>query len=180
MLEDQESPKRDFGAPGAVAPRDEALRRVRAAVRARDAGVDILLIARTDARHAAGTASGLDEAIWRARAFAELGADVLFVTGARGEDELVRVRAATALPLVAQVDEPGQPPLAPARVHALGYAVALYGVSLVLAAAGAFRDALAAIKAGAAPPPDRAVGPAEMAEIVGVPAFLAAERDLGR
>ncbi len=180
MLEDQESPKRDFGAPGAVVPRAEALRRVKAAVRARDAGADVLLIARTDARNAAGPASGLDEALWRAGAFADLGADVLFVTGPRDEGELERIRAATALPLIAQVDEPGRPPLTPARVHALGFAVALYGVTLVFAAAGAFRDALAHMKAGWSLPPERAVTPVEMADIVGVPEHITVDRDLER
>lgn len=178
MLEDQESPKRDFGAPGAVVSRADALRRVKAAVQARDAGADILIIGRTDARNAAGAASGMKEALWRANAFADLGADILFVTGPHDRKELERIRAATKLPLIVQVDEPGRAPLTPADVHKLGFTIALYGVTLVFAAAGAFRDAIAHMKAGRPLPPERAVTPATMAEIVGVPAYLQVDKDL--
>jgi 2-methylisocitrate lyase-like PEP mutase family enzyme len=180
MLEDQEAPKRDFGAPGRVVSREDARRRVVAAVRAREAGADILIIGRTDARNAAGPASGLDEALWRARAFADLGADLVFVTGPHDERELERVRAAARAPQIVQVDEPGRSPLAPARVHALGFEVALYGITLVLAAAAAFRDALAAMAAGRPLPADRAVTSGEIGDIVGVSEYLAVERDLER
>lgn len=180
MLEDQESPKRDFGAPGAVVSRDEAVRRVKAAVQARDAGTDILVIGRTDARNAAGVDSGLDEALWRARAFDDLGADILFVTGPQNRHELQRIRDATKLPLIVQVDEPGRPPLKPAQVHKLGFTIALYGVTLVFAAAGAFRDAIKHMKAGRPLPAERAVSPAEMSAIVGVPDYLKVDKDLKR
>jgi 2-methylisocitrate lyase-like PEP mutase family enzyme len=178
MLEDQESPKRDFGAPGAVVSRADATLRVKAAVRAREAGADILVIGRTDARNAAGQDSGLDEALWRANAFADLGADILFVTGPHDEGELTRIRAETRLPLIVQVDEPGRAPLAPARVHGLGFAIALYGVTLVFAAAAAFREAIADMQAGRALPAERLVTPAEMSAIVGVPDYLAVDKDL--
>jgi 2-methylisocitrate lyase-like PEP mutase family enzyme len=180
MLEDQEAPKRDVGAPGAVVPRDDAPRRVTAAVRAREAGADVLVIGRTDARNAAGPASGLEEALWRARAFADLGADLVFVTGPHDERELARVRAAARVPQLVQVDEPGRAPLSPARVHALGFEVALYGITLVLAAAAAFRDALAAMAAGRPLPPERAATFGEIGDIVGVADYLAVERDLAR
>ncbi len=180
MLEDQESPKRDFGAPGAVVSRADALRRVKAAVQARDAGADILIIGRTDARNAAGADSGLAEALWRAQAFADLGADILFVTGPHDRREMQKIRAATKLPLIVQVDEPGRPALRPASVHKIGFTIALYGVTLVFAAAGAFRDAIRHMKAGRAVPADRVVTPAAMSEIVGVPAYLKVDRDLKR
>ena len=105
MLEDQEAPKRDFGAPGSVVSREDARRRVKAAVRAREAGADILVIGRTDARNAA------------------VGADLVFVTGPHDERELERVREAARVPQIVQVDEPGRGPIAPARVHALGFEV---------------------------------------------------------
>ena len=57
--------------------------RIRAAVDAREElrgeGGDILIMARTDAR----ATHGLDEAIARGRAFAELGADIVFVEAPR-------------------------------------------------------------------------------------------------
>ena len=179
MLEDQESPKRDFGAPGAVVPRGDALRRVKAAVRAREAGAEILIIGRTDARNAVGQASGLDEALWRAAAFADVGADLVFVTGPHDGTELARIRGAARVPQLVQVDEPGRPSLAPTRVHELGFEVALYGITLVLAAAAALRDALAAMAAGRPLPGDRAVTSGEIGDIVGVSDYLAVDRDLG-
>jgi hypothetical protein len=91
-----------------------------------------------------------------------------------------RQRTILAVKSVTQVDEPGRSPLAPARVHALGFEVALYGITLVLAAAAAFRDALAAMAAGRPLPADRAVTSGEIGDIVGVSEYLAVERDLER
>jgi 2-methylisocitrate lyase-like PEP mutase family enzyme len=76
MLEDQVAPKRCGHAEGkTVVGRDEALMRIRAAVDARDAGEDILIMARTDAR-----VDSLDEAIARCRLFREIGADITLPT----------------------------------------------------------------------------------------------------
>src|SRR5919112_2722110 len=70
MLEDQVAPKRCGHAEGkAVVGREEALMRIRAAVDARNAGDDILIMARTDAR----ACLDLEEAIARCRLFRELG-----------------------------------------------------------------------------------------------------------
>src|SRR4051812_6762913 len=75
MLEDQVAPKRCGHAEGkSVVGRDEALMRIRAAVDARNAGDDILIMARTDAR-----VESLDEAIARCRLFREIGADLTFL-----------------------------------------------------------------------------------------------------
>ena len=50
-----------------VVSRAEAVARVRAACDARDAGADIVIVARSDAR----SAISLDEALWRAAAFVD-------------------------------------------------------------------------------------------------------------
>ena len=80
-IEDQAFPKRCTFAAGTgvrVVDRDAAVARVRAALRARDeakdAGHDVLVIARTDCR----AALGLDEAIARCAAFDALGADIVY------------------------------------------------------------------------------------------------------
>ena len=80
-IEDQAFPKRCTFAAGTgvrVVDRDAAVARVRAALRARDeakdAGHDVLVIARTDCR----AARGLDEAIARCAAFEALGADIVY------------------------------------------------------------------------------------------------------
>jgi 2-methylisocitrate lyase-like PEP mutase family enzyme len=95
MIEDQVAPKR-CGHTGVkeVVDRAEAERRIRAAVAARDGGADLVVVARTDARSALDASLGpegaLDEAIWRMRAFADLGADVLFLEAPRDESEMQR------------------------------------------------------------------------------------------
>ena len=50
----------------------------------RDEGADIVVVARTDARQA----DSLTEALWRAAAFADAGADVLFIDALESVDEM--------------------------------------------------------------------------------------------
>src|SRR5688572_30131418 len=86
MLEDQVAPKRCGHTEGkSVVGRDEALTRIQAAVDAREAGADILIMARTDAR-----VESLDEAITRCRMFREIGADITFLEAPTGELEMRR------------------------------------------------------------------------------------------
>src|SRR5687768_3105687 len=85
MLEDQVAPKRCGHAEGkAVVARDEALMRIRAAVDAREAGSDILIMARTDAR----ACVSLEEAVARCRLFREIGADITFLEAPLDQDEM--------------------------------------------------------------------------------------------
>ena len=71
-----------------------------APLRLRDEGADIVIIARTDARQA----ESLDEALWRAAAFADAGADVLFIDALQSVEEMRAFvslgGAAAALPKV--------------------------------------------------------------------------------
>ena len=83
-LEDQVMPKKCGHMSGkAVIPRDEMVGKIRAAVEARR-DPDLVLIARTDA----AAVHGLDDAIDRARAFADAGADVLFVEAPTSEADI--------------------------------------------------------------------------------------------
>ena len=149
MIEDQLAPKRCGHTRGKeVVDRGEALARIRAAVDARNEGSDILILARTDAR----AALGLDEAIWRAKAFADLGADILFVEAPVSEAEMERICAEVPAPRMANLVEGGDTPLlAPARLEAIGYQIAAYPLTLLSAAARAMQDALAALEAGEVP-----------------------------
>lgn len=149
MIEDQVMPKRCGHTRGKqVVERGEALARIRAACDARDEGAGIAILARTDAI----ATHGLDEALWRARAFADLGADVIFVEAPRDEREMAAVCAATELPSMANLVEGGDTPvLAPARLEALGYRIAAYPLTLLSAAARAMERALAGLQDGAAP-----------------------------
>ncbi len=130
MIEDQLAPKRCGHTRGKeVVDRGEALGRIRAAVDARNEGSDILILARTDAR----ATLGIDEAIWRAKAFADLGADILFVEAPVSEAEMERICAEVPSPGMANLVEGGDTPLlAPARLEAIGYQIAAYPAHLVV------------------------------------------------
>jgi len=150
MIEDQLAPKRCGHTRGkAVVTRVEALARVRAALDARDAsraaGRDVLVMARTDAR----AGHGLDEAIARGRAFAELGADLVFVEAPRNEAELARVAREIPAPVMANLVEDGDTPaLAPDRLEALGFKIAAYPLTLLHASVYAMQAALEGLRAG--------------------------------
>lgn len=149
MIEDQLSPKR-CGHTGVmeVVERGEALGRIRAAVDAREAGADILIMARTDAR----STHGLEEALWRMRAFADLGADILFMEAPRSEAEMAAFCAAVPGPKLANMLEEGLTPvLPPQRLAELGYKIAAYPLTLLSCAVQAMIEALEALKQGQSP-----------------------------
>jgi 2-methylisocitrate lyase-like PEP mutase family enzyme len=170
MIEDQLAPKRCGHTRGKqVVAREEALARVRAAVDARAQGADVLLLARTDARGPLG----LDEALWRGRAFAELGADIVFVEAPRSEAEMERVCREIPAPQLANLVEGGQTPwLPPARLEALGYRIVAHPLTLLSAAARAMQEALAALARGEPAPLGLAFP--ELCELVGFDAYDAA------
>jgi 2-methylisocitrate lyase-like PEP mutase family enzyme len=161
MLEDQLAPKR-CGHTGVreVVERDEALRRIRAAVEAREAlrasGGDLVIVARTDARSALASRLGeqgaLEEALWRLQAFADLGAEVLFLEAPRSIAEMERVCATVPGWRMANMLEGGLTPLLPPeQLAAIGFRLAAYPLTLVAAAAAAMRTALADLAAGRSP-----------------------------
>jgi 2-methylisocitrate lyase-like PEP mutase family enzyme len=163
MIEDQVAPKRCGHTAGKdVVARDEALTRVRAAVDAREEGADILVLARTDARGPLG----IDEALVRCRAFADLGADILFPEAPLSEREMERFCRELPLPVMANMVEEGLTPvLPPARLEALGFKLAAYPLTLLSAAVRAMQQALDALREQGTPP--AMVGFAELQQIVG-------------
>ncbi len=90
-LEDQVAPKRCGHVAGReVVDRAEAIGKMRAAHATRQAlDPEFVLIARTDSRGAHG--GSLDEAIWRANALLDAGADLAFVEGPKDMAEIERV-----------------------------------------------------------------------------------------
>ncbi len=166
MIEDQLAPKRCGHTPGkAVVAREEAFDRVRAAVDAR-ADDDILILARTDARHE----HGLSEAIARAGRFAELGADILFVEAPRSVDEMRAVCADLPGPKMANIVEGGETPaLSHAELREIGYAIAAYPLTLMAAAMQAMTATLAAFREDA--PRDGLMDFAELRRRIGFDAY---------
>ncbi len=163
MIEDQVAPKRCGHTQGKeVVDRAEAYGRIRAAVEARAAGADIIIMARTDAR----ATHGLDEALWRLQAFVDLGADILFLEAPRDEAEMRAFCDALPGPKMANMLEEGVTPLLPpARLAEIGYKIAAYPLTLLNTAVFAMREALAELKAGRVPA--RRVDFATIRQIVG-------------
>ena len=149
-LEDQVMPKKCGHMSGkAVIPAAEMVGKIRAAVDARR-DPDLVLIARTDA----AAVHGLEEAISRARAFAEAGADVLFVEAPTSEDDIARV--ATELhgvaPLVFNWAEGGRtPPIPLERIAELGFSLVIYPIATLLAATAGVRLVLETLKRDGTP-----------------------------
>jgi 2-methylisocitrate lyase-like PEP mutase family enzyme len=142
QLEDQEFPKKCGHTPGRrVIPLEDMVKKIRVAVEARESS-DFLIIARTDAR----TAYGLDEALRRADAYAEAGADILFVESPESEEEMARICATIDKPLVANMVEGGRTPiLSKDDLESLGYRLAIFPASGFLAAGEALRHVYGAI-----------------------------------
>ena len=155
--------------------REEAFARIRAAVDARDEmrgeGADILVMARTDAN----ATHGMDEAVQRAKAFVERGADITFLEAPRSEAEMRRYCANVPGPKMANMVEGGESPfLPPALLQEIGYKIVIYPITLMLAGIKAMEDALATLKQGGRP--DRLAAFPHLRDVVGFPAYYEAER----
>ncbi len=173
MIEDQVAPKRCGHTRGKqVVSREESLARVRAAIDARAEGADLLIVARTDAR----APLGFEEALWRARAFADLGADIIFLEAPASEDEMVRSCAEIPAPAMANMVEGGDTPLLPPpRLEEMGYRIAAYPLTLLSAATRAMREALESLRSGSHP--DHLEPFEALRELVGFDAY---DRDRAR
>jgi len=110
---------------------------LRAALDARS-NPETIIVARTDAL----AVTGLDDAIERARRYAALGADLIFVDAPRDEADLEAIAAAgIGAPLLVNVSEHGKTPdLGVRRFAELGFSVVLYPSSTLFAAAGSTAD----------------------------------------
>jgi 2-methylisocitrate lyase-like PEP mutase family enzyme len=163
MIEDQLAPKRCGHTGGKeVVDRREAQQRLQAAVDARDAGADILIMARTDAR----ATHGMEEALWRMQAFADMGVDILFLEAPRDEREMSTFCKQIPGPKLANMLEEGVTPmLPPDRLEAIGYKIAAYPLTLLNAAVFAMQEALEDLKRGRTPA--RRVDFATIQKIVG-------------
>jgi len=167
MIEDQLAPKRCGHTRGKdVVERSEACARIRAAVDARDEGANILIMARTDAR----ATHGLKEALWRMAAFANLGADILFLEAPRDEAEMCAFCQAVPGPKMANMLEEGVTPvLPPNRLQEIGYKIAAYPLTLLNSAVYAMQAALLDLKVGRTT--QRRVSFAAIRDIVGFDAY---------
>jgi 2-methylisocitrate lyase-like PEP mutase family enzyme len=143
-IEDQITPKRCGHLEGKeVIPRVEMEKKLEAALACRK-DPDFCIIARTDAR----SVHGFDDAITRARAFAKLGVDAIFVEAPQSEAELEEIpRAVLDVPLLVNVFKGGKTPMLPVeRLQTMGYRIAIYPSETQRAAIYAMRKALRQLK----------------------------------
>lgn len=132
-LEDQVFPKRCGHLAGKSLVSTEVMaEKVRAAVTHR-ASDDFVIIARTDAR----SVTSLDDAIERAAAYREAGADMIFPEGLESEAEFERFAEASPGWLLANMTEFGRTPDIPApRFAEMGYELVIYPLSMQRLAMG--------------------------------------------
>jgi 2-methylisocitrate lyase-like PEP mutase family enzyme len=138
QLEDQEFPKKCGHMLGRrVVSVEDMVAKIRVAVAARS-DRDFLVIARTDAR----TVHGLDEALRRAEAYLEAGADILFVESPESVAEMGRIGRTFDVPLMANMVEGGRTPvLSAAELERVGYRFAIFPAIGFLAAGAALAAA---------------------------------------
>ena len=142
-IEDQVSPKKCGHLDDKeVVSRDDYVAKIRAAVAARR-NRDFMIIARTDARAVAG----LDEALTRANAALQAGADMAFVEAPQTMQELAEVPKRVAGPCLLNVVRGGKTPEIDLRqAQQMGYRLAIVPGLLLKAVIGACDEALAELK----------------------------------
>lgn len=140
QLEDQVTPKRCGHMEGKeVIPMFEMVAKIKAAVYARK-DPDFVIIARTDAR----AVLGFDEALKRAKAYVEAGADVIFFEAPQSREEMEEVAKVIKVPMLANMVEKGKTPLLDAgELAQMGYNIIIYPASGLFVATKSFRDYLA-------------------------------------
>jgi 2-methylisocitrate lyase-like PEP mutase family enzyme len=143
QIEDQVFPKKCGHTPGRrVIPAGEMVRKIEVAAASRSSP-DFLIVARTDAR----TNHGLDEALRRGEAYAKAGADVLFIESPESEEEMARIGRNFDVPLLANMADGGRTPILPkTRLEELGYRIAIFPVTGLLAATKALERVYGVLK----------------------------------
>lgn len=178
-IEDQVWPKKCGHMEGKqVIPMQEMVQKIHAAVEARQ-DPDFVIIARTDA----SAVYGLEDALQRAKAYREAGADVLFIEAPRSLVEL-RTIAQTFpdVPLLFNWAESGKtPPLSLAEIRTLGFKLIIFPVSLLFAATHSMLKLLEVLKQGETSTPFASymVTFAQFTHLIGLPEIQALERHYG-
>lgn len=141
QLEDQVFPKRCGHMEGKVViPMKEHCKKIEMAANTRK---EALIIARTDSR----ATHGLDEAVRRANAYIEAGADIIFIDAPQSKDELKIIAQNVKVPLLVNMTEGGKTPILKGEeLQEIGFKIAIYPCITVFAAAKAMKEVLADLK----------------------------------
>lgn len=176
-LEDQVSPKKCGHVAGKkVIPLEEMVGKLRAAADAR-AEMDIVVIARTDAR----VIEGVDATMRRCKAYIEAGADMIFFEAPESEEEIERVAKEIDAPLLINMAIGGKTPFVPiSKLEKMGFNLAIFPAVTMKSAIVAIRETLSQIKTN----PDQRPGGDEltfedMKNIVGFPEYYEMEAKYG-
>ncbi|MGE4439779.1 isocitrate lyase/PEP mutase family protein [Achromobacter sp.] len=142
QLEDQVSPKRCGHFNGkAVIETCEMVGKIRAAVDARGDG--LLVMARTDA----AAVHGFDAAVERAQAYAEAGADILFVEAVTTTDEVRTLPQRLQVPQLMNMVIGGKTPIVGAdELGQLGYGFVLYANAALQGAVAGMQKVLTQLR----------------------------------
>jgi 2-methylisocitrate lyase-like PEP mutase family enzyme len=125
---------------------------------------DTVIIARTDARGPLG----IEEAIARARRYAEAGADVIFVEAPESVEEIEQIAAQVGTPLLLNVVPGGRTPELPHdRLAELGYRIAIHPGAALAAVVPAAVEALSGVRSQT-PSLDGRVGPEGFFDLFGL------------
>ena len=178
-IEDQVWPKKCGHMEGKqVIPADEMVQKIHAAVDARQ-DPDFVIIARTDAN----AVYGLEDALSRGRAYREAGADVIFIEAPRSIEELRAIaQAFPDVPLLYNWAESGKTPLLSLEdIHALGFQLVIFPVSVLFAATQALLGLLEVLKQGQTPLAfaEHMVTFSQFTDQIGLPEIQALERRYG-
>ncbi len=142
QLEDQQMPKRCGHLAGKkLVSKAEMVGKIKAATDARrDAGT--VIVARTDAI----AVEGFEPALDRAAAYAEAGADVLFVEAPQSLDQMKTIGERFDVPLLANMVEGGKTPVrSAADLAELGFKLVIFPGALVRAQTFVARELLAGL-----------------------------------
>ena len=174
LIEDQVAPKACGHTKNRrVVSREDAVTRVRAACDARDeSGSGIVVFARSDSR----SAVDLDEALWRVAAFADAGADALFIDALRSKEEMrAFCKIAPGVPKMANMLEGGgsTPICSPQELEDMGFSIVAYPLSLLAVSVKSMERALREIKTDGYPSDETLPTFVELQASVGFPEYYA-------
>jgi 2-methylisocitrate lyase-like PEP mutase family enzyme len=179
QIEDQEFPKKCGHTPFKRAvPTQDMVDKVKVACAARQSP-ETLIIARTDARQP----DGFEGALKRGQAYADAGADIVFIEALESEEEMRQACVCIKKPMMANMADGGKTPILSQReLAAIGYRLAIFPATTGLAAAHAAEVALSVLKeTGTSISPTLSLFPFnEFNSLIGFEDVWAFERKWGR
>ncbi len=143
QIEDQEFPKKCGHTPfKRVVPTIDMVEKIKVAIEARRS-TETLIIARTDSRQT----DGFEGAVKRGLAYAEAGADIVFLEALESEAEMREACKRINKPMMANMADGGKTPIrSKAELADIGYKLAIFPSATGLAAAAAAEIALNVLK----------------------------------